>query len=130
MVYFPAMKENRAASARPDALWRLVAAFIFTLIPAISLPMFLTHLYQVRPHVTDAAGGFVQPRYHDGVTWYFAHADEVILKGLFFWLLSGVLLLMFLGGMMLRRRVKIWLRPPRDVARVSTDGDDETSKPV
>ncbi|MFT4076433.1 MAG: hypothetical protein QM647_12985 [Asticcacaulis sp.] len=107
------------SKSRPAAAWwRLLAASVFTAVPAIGLPSFISHLYRVRPHVTDAPGGYVLPHYRDGVTWYFAHADETLIKGLSFWLLAGVILLMFVGGQMLRRPLKQWLRRPHS-------GDDQ-----
>ncbi len=99
---------------------------VFAAIPAIALPGFIDHLYRVRPHVTDARGGFVLPHFREGVAYYFAHSDEMLIKGLSFWLLAAVLLLLFVGGQMMRRRLKIWLRPPKDV----TDADDETPNPA
>jgi hypothetical protein len=111
---------------KPSTVWlRLGAAMVFTAIPAIGLPMFIDHLYRVRPHVTDARGGFVLPHFRDGVAYYFAHTDEVLIRGLFFWLLAAVFLLMFVGGQMMRRRIKQWLRPP-----VAEDTDDETVTPA
>jgi succinate dehydrogenase/fumarate reductase cytochrome b subunit len=111
---------------KSSTVWlRLAAASVFTAIPAIALPVFIHHLYAVRPHVTDARGGFVLPHYRDGVAWYFAHSDEMLIRGLSLWLLAAVLLLMFVGGQVIRRRLKQWLKPP-----VTVDTDDETARPV
>ncbi len=74
--------------------------------------MFIDHLYRVRPHVTDARGGFVLPHFREGVGYYFAHSDEMLIRGLSFWLLAAVILLLFVAGQMMRRRIKQWLRPP------------------
>jgi hypothetical protein len=112
--------------AKPSAVWlRLVVAAVFTAIPAIGLPVFIDHLYRVRPHVTDARGGFISPHFRDGVAWYFSHTDEMLIRGLSFWLLAGVILLMFVGGQIMRRRIKAMLRPPKEEA-----ADDETPKPA
>lgn len=100
---------------------RLVAAMVFTAIPAIGLPMFIDHLYRVRPHVTDARGGFVLPHFRDGVAYYFAHTDEMLIKGLSLWLLAAIILLLFVAGQLMRRRLKQWLKPP-----VTEDAEDET----
>lgn len=64
------------------------------------------------------------PHFREGVAYYFAHTDEMLIRGLSFWLLAAVLLLMLVGGQMMRRRLKIWLRPPKDVA----DAADETPR--
>lgn len=115
------------SKSRPAAAWwRLLAAIVFLAVPAIGLPVFVGHLYAVRPHVTDAPGGFVLPHYRDGLTWYFAHADEMLIRGLYFWLLAGVLLLMFVGGQILRRPLKRLLRPPEvPPADGGNAGDDQ-----
>lgn len=114
-----------APKPRPAvAWWRLAAAIIFAAVPAVSLPLFISHLYAVRPHVTDAPGGFVLPHYREGVTWYFAHSDEMLIRGLSFWLLAAVVLLLFVGGQMIRRRLKQWLKPP------VVDAEDETARSV
>ncbi len=121
------MTTTRVPRPRPSTAWlRLSAAAVFAAIPAIGLPVFIDHLYRVRPHVTDARGGFVLPHFRDGVASYFAHADEMLIRGLSFWLLAAVLLLMFAGGQLMRRRIKACLRPPKDV----TDADDETPNPA
>ena len=120
------ISSSQPSKPKPSTVWlRLVAAVIFTAIPAIGLPVFIDHLYRVRPHVTDARGGFISPHFHEGTVWYFAHSDEVLIRGLFFWLLAGVILLMFVGGQMMRRRIKAMLRPPKEEA-----ADDETPKPA
>jgi hypothetical protein len=116
MSKVPVSKPHSAA-----AWWRLLAVFVFAAEPAVSLPLFISHLYAVRPHVTDAPGGFVLPHYRNGVTWYFAHSDEMLIRGLSFWLLAAVILLLFVGGQMIRRRLKQWLKPP------VVDADDETA---
>lgn len=115
------LSKPKASPAR----WRLVAAAVFAAIPAASLPVFIDHLYRVRPHMTDARGGFVLPHFHDGAVWYFAHSDEMLIRGLSFWLLAAVILLMFVGGQMMRRRIKAWLRPPKDI-----EAEDETIRPA
>jgi len=102
-----------------------MAAVVFTAIPAIALPIFINHLYAVRPHVTDARGGFVLPHFREGMAYYFAHSDEMMIRGLSLWLLAAVILLMFVGGQMLRRRLKQWLKPP-----VTEASDDETVTPA
>ena len=94
---------------RSAARWRLVAAVIFTAVPGIALPTFVHHLYAVRPTVTDVRAGFVNPHFHHGVAYYFAHTDETLIRALAFWLLAGVLLLMFAAGQMMRRRLIQWL---------------------
>ena len=112
--------------AKPSAVWlRLVVAAVLAAIPAIGLPVFIDHLYRVRPHVTDAPGGFISPHFRDGVAWYFSHTDEMLIRGLSFWLLAGVILLMFVSGQIMRRRIKAMLRPPKEEA-----ADDETPKPA
>jgi hypothetical protein len=106
---------TQAPVSRPRlaaAWWRLLAAIVFAAVPAIGLPVFIAELYRVRPHVTDVANGYVLPHYREGLVWYFAHADETLIKGLSFWLLAGVLLLLFAGGQMLRRPLKQFLKPP------------------
>ena len=120
----------RVSRSKPSsARWRLIAAAVFTAIPAIGLPVFIDHLYRARPHVTDAHGGFISPHFRDGVAWYFTHSDEMLIRGLFFWLLAAVILLMFVGGQMMRRRIKAMLRPPKDLAKEEAS-DDETPKPA
>ncbi|MDV6332699.1 hypothetical protein [Asticcacaulis sp. 201] len=111
----PVLKPNarRANKPRPSAArWRLMAAVIFTAVPAIALPTFIHHLYAVRPTVTDVRAGFVNPHFHNGIAYYFAHTDETLIRALSFWLLAGVLLLMFAAGQMMRRRLMQWLKPP------------------
>ena len=116
------MSKVPVSKPRPAAAWwRLLAVFVFAAVPAVSLPLFISHLYAVRPHVTDAPGGFVLPHYRNGVTWYFAHSDEMLIRGLSFWLLAAVILLLFVGGQIIRRRLKQWLKPP------VTEADDETA---
>ena len=115
------MSNAPVSKPRPAAAWwRLLVAFVFAAVPAASLPVFISHLYAVRPHVTDAPGGFVLPHYRDGVTWYFAHSDEMLIRGLSFWLLAGVLLLMFVGGQMIRRPLKKVLKPPPQEDQIRT----------
>jgi len=114
--------------ARPSAAWlRLLASLIFTVVPAVALPLHFAHLHAVRPHVTDVRAGFVSPHYSNGVAWYFSHADETLIRALSFWLMAGVILLIFVGGQMMRRPLKQMLRPPPEV--VKADGD-EPVKPM
>jgi hypothetical protein len=115
------MSKVPVSKPRPAAAWwRLLAVFVFAAVPAVSLPLFITHLYAVRPHVTDAPGGFVLPHYRNGLTWYFAHSDEMLIRGLSFWLLAAVILLLFVGGQMIRRPLKQVLKPPQAEDQIRT----------
>lgn len=110
---------------------RVMAAGVFAAIPAIALPVYIDHLYRVRPTVTRIAEGFIQPHFRDGVGYYFARGDEMIIRGLSFWLMAGIILFMFMAGHMMRRRLKIMLRPPKDPEPVVTDeADDTPAKPA
>ncbi|CAL4868588.1 hypothetical protein MMA231_02876 [Asticcacaulis sp. MM231] len=103
------------------AALRVMAAGIFAAIPAIALPVYIDHFYRVRPTVTRIAEGFIQPHFRDGVGSYFTRGDEMVIRGLSFWLMAAIILFMFMAGHMMRRRLKIMLRPPRDPQPVVTE---------
>lgn len=108
------------------AALRVMASGVFAAMPAIALPVYIDHLYRVRPTVTRIAEGFIQPHFRDGVGYYFARSDEMIIRGLSFWLMAAIILFMFMAGHMMRRRLKIMLRPPRDPEPVVTNEADTT----
>lgn len=111
---------------------RVMAAGVFAAIPAIALPVYIDHLYRVRPTVTRIAEGFIQPHFRDGVGYYFARGDEMIIRGLSFWLMAGIILFMFMAGHMMRRQLKRALRPPKDPEPVVTtdEADNTPAKPA
>lgn len=127
----PVQKTNMSKPKSSGAALRVFAAGVFAAIPALALPVYIDHLYRVRPMVTRISEGFIQPHFRDRVGYYFSHSDEMIIRGLSFWLLAGVILFMFMAGHMMRRRLKQMLRPPHDPAPVGTDDADDTpAKPA
>ena len=131
-----ARKVKQKSRPKPSpARLRLFAAIVFTAIPAIWLPLFIQHLYDVRPNVTDVRNGFVQAHFRDGIGHYFSHADENLIRGLSFWLMAAVILLLFAGGQMMRRQLKQMLRPPPDPEPVPEEvkldltPEEEAAKP-
>jgi hypothetical protein len=118
-------KTHMSKAKSSGAGLRVMAAGLFAAIPAIALPVYIDHLYRVRPTVTRISEGFIQPHFRDGIGYYFARGDEMMIRGLSFWLMAAIILLMFMAGHMMRRRLKIMLRPPRDPEPVAEEAGEK-----
>jgi hypothetical protein len=70
--------------ALPISPLRLMAICSVSALPAMGLVGYMLYIQHSRPHISDAAAGFVKPfTFRGGVTYYLSQADFVVMGGLF-----------------------------------------------
>ncbi|MGA9658083.1 MAG: hypothetical protein WBQ60_03160 [Asticcacaulis sp.] len=94
-------------------LW---ASVILTGVCGVFLPLFFSYLYAARPHITDVSRGFILPHYKDGISYYFAHSDEALIRIFALGLMLGLIALILSSVYALRRPLMRKLQPPEDEA--------------